>query len=158
MVNELEAGHPPVRVATWEAYRAPRRARLARLMQRLAPVPESIPVGRWLAVRACDRWGLPDAVVPVGQIVTELVGNAVEHAGTPIDLVLTYAPPELHIAVRDRSPRLPRLPRQRNGVPGEEQGRGMLVVATYSAEHGAALDRDGKVVWAALRVNRGSRG
>ena len=156
MVNDLEAGHPPVRIATGEGYRAPRRPRLARLAQRLAPVPGSIPVGRWLATRACERWGLPGAAARAGQIVTELVGNAVEHAGTPIVLVLTYTPPELRIAVRDGCTRLPRLPRQRAAepeAPGEGQGRGMLVVAAYATEHGAALDRDGKVVWATLRVD-----
>jgi hypothetical protein len=182
MVNELETGHRLLRVATDGPAQSPRRLRLARLTQRLAPTPESIPVGRWLAIRACDRWGLPGAVGPAGQIVTELVGNAVEHAGTAIDLVLTYVPPKLYIAVRDRCPSLPRQrsaePGDRRGTAGDwrdgdrrgaagyrrgaeglgelpsgaDQGRGLLVVAAYAAEHGTTRTRDGKVVWATLRV------
>jgi two-component sensor histidine kinase len=125
-----------------------------RVAQRLAPVPESIPVGRWIAVRACHEWGLAAIATPAGQIVTELVGNAVQHAGTPIDLVLTYSRSRnLHIAVRDGCPRLPR-PRTPESV--EDHGRGLLVVEALADEYGAVPTHDGKVVWASLSA-RSSR-
>jgi hypothetical protein len=143
--------HPPVCESSAQPRRAVRRlGSVARLSQRLAPVPASIPVGRWLTVRACDRWGLAGAGGPAGQVVTELVGNAVQHAGTPIDLVLTYTRPQLHIAVRDRCPRLPR---QRTPESVEDHGRGLLVVEAFATGCGAVATRDGKVVWATLSVN-----
>lgn len=122
---------------------------VARVSERLAPVPASIPVARWLTVRACDRWGLGGYAGPAGQVVTELVGNAVRHAGTPIDLVLSYGRPLLHIAVHDRCPRLPR---QRTPEWDADGGRGLLVVEALAAAKGATPTADGKVVWAALLV------
>ncbi len=115
--------------------------------QRLAPVPESIQVGRWLTVRACDRWGLSAAVAPARQVATELIGNAVHHAGTPFDLTLTYAPPLLHIAVRDKCPVLPR---QRTPETAEDNGRGMLLIEAFASSHGVMRVPGGKVVWAAV--------
>jgi anti-anti-sigma regulatory factor len=142
----------PVRATMAEARRTVRHpGGLGCVSQRLAPVPESIPVGRWIAVRACDRWGLAGIAGPAAQIVTELVGNAVQHAGTPIDLVLTYARPRyLHIAVRDGCARLPR---PRTPESDEDHGRGLLVVEALATSYGAVPTRDGKVVWASLPLN-----
>jgi anti-anti-sigma regulatory factor len=124
---------------------------MGQMSERLAPVPESIPVGRWLVVRACEQWGLADAAVPAGQIATELVGNAVQHAGTPIDLVLTYLRPRhLHIAVHDGSAQLPR---PRTPESDDDHGHGLLVVEAFATAYGAIPTRDGKVVWASLLVN-----
>jgi ABC-type transporter Mla MlaB component len=141
----------PVVATMAEARREVRRpAAMGRVSQRLAPVPESIPVGRWIAARACDQWGLAAVAQPASQIVTELVGNAVQHAGTPIDLVLTYAQARfLHIAVHDGSVRLPR---PRTPDSAEDNGRGLLVVEAFANGYGAVPTRDGKVVWASLLI------
>lgn len=144
-------GYLPVVDTRAEADRVVRRAgAVTRLSRRLAPVPESIQVGRWLAVTACGRWGLAGSAEHAGQIVTELVGNAVWHARTPIDLILTQASRTLHIAVRDRCPRLPR---QRTPDHDDDHGHGLLVVEAFANSYGVAPTSDGKVVWATLPVN-----
>jgi anti-anti-sigma regulatory factor len=118
---------------------------VARSTERLLPVPASPGVARWLAERACRRWKL-DGIGPVAQLITtELVGNAVRHAGTPIDLTLTRSPAYLHIGVRDGSRSRPRrLP------PGEPAGRGLMIIGAFASAWGCTATPDGKVVWATL--------
>jgi len=120
--------------------------------QPLAPVPESIIVGRWIAERACRLWRLGGAVRDVRQVVTELLANAVQHAGTRIVLTVSYREPWLMIAVRDGCPVLPRQ------VPGRQNtsGRGLLLVEAFAHAWGAARAGTGKVVWATIAAQPAS--
>lgn len=94
-------------------------------------------------------WGLtarfPDATL----VVTELVTNAVTHAGGPSELIVSLDQHGLHLAVRDASP---------NGVEairsdraGAGDGRGLYLVAELSRTWGVTPHPDGKTVWAVLR-------
>lgn len=83
-------------------------------------------------------------------VVTELVANAVDHAGTPLEITLLRRPGVLHVAVRDECATVPE-PRDRD--PSASRGRGLLVVAAVCRDwgyevHGA--DRPGKTVRAEL--------
>jgi hypothetical protein len=83
-----------------------------------------------------------------GLVATELVGNAVRHAGTPIDLVITRTRWHLHLAVRDYAAQRARLV----GSNGENEpgGRGLLIVEAFTTSWGCTPTRDGKVTWATL--------
>ncbi len=85
-------------------------------------------------------------------VASELVTNAVLHAGTPIDLTLRLIPPMLHIAVRDGGDGEARL----SGIVDEssESGRGLLLVDALAAAWGSFLPHTGKIVWATVRVRK----
>jgi hypothetical protein len=121
--------------------------------QPLAPVPESIIVGRWIAERACRQGRLTGVLRAVRQVVTELLANAVQHAGTNIVLTVSYREPWLMVAVRDACPVLPRrvLPSRRNPC-----GRGLLLVEAFAHAWGAAPAGNGKVVWATIAARQAS--
>ena len=72
-----------------------------------------------------------------------------DHAGTPFDLVVRLADGVLHVAVRDRSVRAPRL---RPYDPRAVRGRGLQMVAGLSRRWGCEEHADGKTVWAELAV------
>jgi anti-anti-sigma factor len=81
---------------------------------------------------------------------SELVTNAVVHAGTPIDLTLRMQPSLLHIAVRDASDGQVRI----TGPVDEsaESGRGLVLVDALAASWGSFVPTLGKIVWATIRV------
>jgi hypothetical protein len=82
-------------------------------------------------------------------VASELVTNAVVHAGTVIDLTLRLVGPVLHIAVRDGGPGRPRIA---DVDESSESGRGLLLVDALAASWGALFPDAGKVVWATVRV------
>jgi len=74
---------------------APQRIRAA-----LEPVPGAARRGRDLAGEACVRWRIPELLIPVSIVTSELVSNAVQHAGTPFELSFAATPDYLRVAVR----------------------------------------------------------
>jgi hypothetical protein len=104
---------------------------------------------------ACEGWQVPALVGSARLAVSELATNAVRHAGTSFDVVVTRARRYVHVAVRDYNPQ----PAKLRGPDGEAQpgGRGLLVVEAVSASWGCTLLPDGKVTWASLsRVPSGA--
>jgi anti-sigma regulatory factor (Ser/Thr protein kinase) len=60
---------------------------------------------------ACNDWGITGIASEAALVATELVANAVEHAGTACRLRIGLDERGLHLAVRDQRPdRLPRRP------------------------------------------------
>ena len=82
-------------------------------------------------------------------VASELVTNAVVHAGTAIDLTLRLVGPVLHIAVRDGGPGRPKIA---DVDESSESGRGLLLVDALAASWGTFFPDNGKVVWATVRV------
>jgi anti-anti-sigma regulatory factor len=117
------------------------------LIGELAPEPGAPRHARSLATEACTRWGLAELSGPASLVASELVTNAVEHAGTPMTLRLTRRERCVHVAVRDGSPAEPRL---RRPLVTEAGGRGLLLVSSVATHWGVLPCRDGKVVWATL--------
>lgn len=118
---------------------------------RLPSVPASVTVARHVVVESCDRWRLPDLAGLGGLIATELVGNAVCHAGgDELELILSNGVRYLHVAVRDGSHLRPR----RVGTAGETEpgGRGLLLVDALATHWGYTRTHDGKVTWASLAL------
>jgi hypothetical protein len=122
----------------------------AMLSQRLQPVPGAGRAARDLATEACVRWDLPDLVAPASLVVTELVANVVDHAGTSMTLQFVRRARCLHIAVREESDQPPQMRLPEGGLA--EGGRGLMLVAAVAAHWGWMPARDGKVVWARLDI------
>ncbi|HTT53642.1 MAG TPA: ATP-binding protein [Streptosporangiaceae bacterium] len=88
-------------------------------------------------------------------LVSELVTNAIQHAGpdTPTTVLrLEYAGAWLRIEVHDRCPHQPR-PR----IPGslDESGFGLVLVDALAAKWGVQRTGAGKAVWAELDARPG---
>src|SRR5918994_2358204 len=96
---------------------------------------------------ACTDWQLEvirdDAMV----VVSELVANAVVHAGTGCQVVLRYGARGLTIAVYDHAPglALPLRP-----ITESQRGHGLFMVAALSLHWGLSRGRGEKCVWAFL--------
>jgi anti-anti-sigma regulatory factor/anti-sigma regulatory factor (Ser/Thr protein kinase) len=89
-------------------------------------------------------------------IASELVTNAVVHAGTPIGMTLRLMAPDLHIAVRDRADGAVRI--TGDGDPGSvHTGRGLMLVEALASRWGSFHPNNGKVVWATVRIRTTSK-
>jgi hypothetical protein len=137
----LFATMPEARMAT-----AGRLPRADRLQARLAPSPASVRAARDLVTQACHTWHLPQ-VHDAWLVMSELAGNAVEHAQTDFVVTVSRDGTRLHLAVRDGATRFPYLsaPASRS-----ERGRGLLLVHATATAWGAMPTRGGKVVWATV--------
>ncbi|MEW2382344.1 ATP-binding protein [Micromonospora sp. NPDC047707] len=140
----------PVRQDCAEATHEARRAVAPRLRTRLEPVAEACRLARELVGDACARWNVPGAAGPASLVLSELVGNVVRHAHTPMQVTLTLRRPYLHVAVQDgsRSP-------ARAGRPDlrAEGGRGLLLVRELAERWGCVPAGAGKAVWATVAAN-----
>jgi len=101
----------------------------------------------------CQAQGVLGSTEAAQLVASELVTNAVVHAGTPIELTLRLVPPVLHIAVRDTGDGQARI----SGTVDEsaESGRGLLLVDALAASWGTFVPPIGKIVWATLKVRTG---
>jgi anti-sigma regulatory factor (Ser/Thr protein kinase) len=129
------------------------QAALQRIRVRLPADPRSALTARRLVAEACHNWGLADLAEAALVVVSELVSNAVVHAGTDLDVSAAVRGAYLHLSVRDGS-RLRPLMSPVNGADGAAltSGRGLYLVDSCTAGWGAAVASDGKVVWATLRT------
>jgi Histidine kinase-like ATPase domain len=108
---------------------------------------------RVLLRHACLDWALGDAYDDAALVVTELVANAVRHAGTPCRLTITLDADGLCLAVRDQGPVHPGL--LDAGDP-RRCGAGLRVVTTLTQCWGVAPHAVGKTVWARFPPRRPS--
>jgi hypothetical protein len=122
---------------------------------RLDAGPLAASFARSIVGDACTGWEAHHLLYSARAVVSELVNNAVEHGGTPIDVTVTLRRPFLYLVVADGNPVPPRLravsasdPR----APLAERGRGLRVVEAETYRWGCAALPHGKAVWAALRL------
>ncbi|MEU7590585.1 STAS domain-containing protein [Micromonospora sp. NPDC049230] len=137
----------PVSPDCAEATRVAGAMATLRMRARLEPVAGACRRARELVTEACARWNLPDASGPAALVLSELVGNVVRHAGTPMQVTVTLRRPYLHLAVVDGS--------RAQARPGEtdlraEGGRGLLLVRELTQRWGSVPAGQGKAVWAML--------
>ncbi len=110
----------------------------------------SVTVGRHFVRDVLNAWHLPRLVDDAQLATSELVANAVRHAGT--GLVLSVSLEEgVVIAIEDSRPEI------RHPVlvgPGSmaESGRGLHIVAAVSSDWGIRATPTGKAVWFALAL------
>ena len=118
----------------------------------LRPRAESVTIARDVTRTTLGRWGLGALCADVALVVSELVTNAVVHAGTTSELRVRLADGVLTVIVRDR------------GGPGEPDavapaevhdqlqvhGRGLMLVEALADRWGSERDAVGTTVWFAL--------
>lgn len=116
----------------------------------LPPTASSAGIARELTVSRAQAWGVSGLSDDLALVVTELVANAVRHAGTDIEVRLFPLGDGVRLEVADGSTR-PLRPRAATVV--DEGGRGLLLVDALSTRYGVEADAVGKKVWAELRVD-----
>jgi anti-anti-sigma regulatory factor/anti-sigma regulatory factor (Ser/Thr protein kinase) len=120
-----------------------------RYWRRLSPTPGAAALARSTVAAACTAWALGALSDRAELVVTELVSNAVLHAGTEMELVVGRRAGSLNVSLRDGCPDPPyRLPVDRVDATG---GRGLILIEALATTWGFLPTRDGKVVWAMLR-------
>jgi anti-anti-sigma regulatory factor/anti-sigma regulatory factor (Ser/Thr protein kinase) len=117
------------------------------LSDRLLPIAGAVRLARDVVTEACRTWALPELVGPASLVVSELVANGVEHAGTMMTVQITRRTRHVYVAVRDSSAAEPVINRA-GGLA--ERGRGLMLVDAVAAQWGWLPTEDGKIVWAAL--------
>lgn len=123
----------------------------AEVLLDLPAAPHSVPAARRRARGAADAAGLPEDLADVLQLlVSELVTNAVVHAGTEVRLHIVVTPDEVRVEVCDQGRLHPRL---RTHSRSATTGRGLRMLSVLAASWGVdELDDGGKMVWATLPV------
>lgn len=125
-----------------------------RLVSEAALVPDqNAPrAARELVAAALRGWRLPGAVASAELVVSELVSNAVQHAGTPLTVRIIRIAGGLLVEVDDAGPGEPHIiPPSERGVGGH----GLAVVARLSDAWGHKARAGGKTVWARLLLSGG---
>lgn len=128
------------------------RASPPSLSDELLPLRGAARHARDMATDACVRWELPQLVWPASLVASELVSNAVQHARTMVSLQFAVRMRDLLIAARDGSAEVPVLRSAGAGRPSG--GRGLKLVESLARRWGSLPTDGGKVVWAALAVDR----
>lgn len=127
-----------------------RCAALAQITTELAAEAEPCSAARRFTRSALSSWNVPDELLERAElVVSELVGNAVKHAGGAARLELTRTAGGLRVAVCDRGFGEPQA---MCAGPSEEGYRGLFIVQTVSSRWGFLPTESGKTVWAEFRV------
>ncbi len=112
--------------------------------QLLPALPSSAGKARRLLRDALPEEASEDAVDAAALALSEIVTNALVHAGTEMRLRVILAPSAVRVELADGSAHLP-LPRDYSRAAGT--GRGLHMVTEVVDQWGAHHDEDGKVVW-----------
>lgn len=149
-------GYLVVTASVRQALSAVLRARCPSVVSlRLTPHPTAPRAARDFVSRTLLDWRLSQRSPEACVVVSELVTNAMIHAGTDIDLTLSEHRRSVRVAVRDRSHDLP--VERHYGL--DAPGRGLAIVAELSSGWGVLPRTDGgKVVWAVLDASPGQSG
>lgn len=111
---------------------------------------------RRLVSSTLARWGVEDLGEDARLLVSELVTNAVVHAGTDVDVTVALLAETVEVAVTDRHPAraLPSPPP--SVLEDSEGGRGLALVAALSSAWGIDYTDRAKRVWFRLPLTNGS--
>lgn len=113
------------------------------------PVAESARAARLLvtAALAAEAVHRPDLLE---LFVSEIVTNAIIHAGTPFRVTVTLRPGIVRVAILDRNPAIPVV---RAPDAGAVAGRGLRMISDHCVAWGIEPGHRGKTVWFELAVN-----
>ena len=102
-----------------------------------------------------DGHGLVDDAV---LLTSELVTNAVVHAGTPVQVTCRLADDNVEVVVRDSQPAslVPEPPETDRGPTERTSGRGLLLPSALASAWGVTYGRTAKAVW--FRIGLGGPG
>ena len=113
------------------------------------PVAAAVSSVRHFVRDALTAWDLHALVGDVTLVTSELATNAITHGSSPFRTSLTRADGVVRVAVEDRSRAWPE---RHHARPGDQDGRGMAIVATLSQRSGCESTPGGKVAWAELNI------
>ncbi|WP_425269792.1 SpoIIE family protein phosphatase [Kitasatospora cineracea] len=137
----------------------------ARTAATFEPVDRSAAAARGFVRDALLGWGLPEVVDDAVVLVSELVTNAVVHAGTAAEVVCLREEDTVRIEVSDRHPErgLPSFANvtmnsERYADPDGEGGRGLLMCSALSSSWGVEYTAGRKTVWFRLALPEQSPG
>ncbi|GIJ45673.1 hypothetical protein Val02_25590 [Virgisporangium aliadipatigenens] len=108
---------------------------------------------RTLVGDACFAWDVPQLAHPARLVVSELVQNAVTHAGTTVAVTAVLTQRHLRLCVRDGGFTPPVLQDPRLGDPAAPlgtTGTGLHLVDRCASRWGTIALNDGKFVWVVL--------
>jgi serine phosphatase RsbU (regulator of sigma subunit)/anti-sigma regulatory factor (Ser/Thr protein kinase) len=122
------------------------------------PEPSAVAAARRFVRERLVAWGLPDGddrVADAVLLASELVTNAVVHAGTQVQLTCRLDGATVEVSVLDRHPArvIPDLPSAAADVD-RPSGRGLLLPAALSSSWGVTYAPAAKAIW--FRLGPGS--
>ncbi|MFC9683435.1 SpoIIE family protein phosphatase [Streptomyces sp. NPDC056948] len=122
----------------------------ARAAASFEPVGRSVASARSFVRDTLQGWGFADIVDDAVVLTSELVTNAVVHAGTSADLLCLRSDEGVRIEVADRYPER-EIPLQATainmGSPDREGGRGLQLCAALAGRWGVEYTPTHKTVW-----------
>jgi anti-sigma regulatory factor (Ser/Thr protein kinase) len=118
----------------------------------LPPEPTSARACRRFLLSTLDEWDADQFADDAVLLLSELVTNAVLHAGTEIEVAIRLDGDILRVEVRDGDPRLPTV-RQYSLLSGT--GRGLALVARTARSWDVEALPSGKRVWCELEASQG---
>ncbi len=125
----------------------------ADVRQTFPPTPASAGEARRFVGSILDDPDLALISYTATMLVSELVTNAVLHAGTPIEVVVRLGGDRVRVEVHDGAPRLP-MRKHYSTMSGT--GRGLLLVEQLASDWGAEPTDAGKTVWFELDGGAGA--
>ena len=122
----------------------------ARAAATFEPVGRSVATARAFVRDTLQGWGYSDVVDDAVVLTSELVTNAVIHAGTAADVLALRTDDGVRVEVADRYPER-EVPMQGTGQslgsPDRENGRGLLLCAALASRWGVEYAPTYKKVW-----------
>jgi anti-sigma regulatory factor (Ser/Thr protein kinase) len=116
-----------------------------RALASLAPEPSSVAEGRKFVRDTLRQWHLRAALIEEVELVaSELITNAVLHAGSAPTVRMMLHGDHLRLEISDASTSVPQ--RRDYGLEAAT-GRGIMLVDSMATRWGAQLVEGGKVVW-----------
>ena len=115
------------------------------------PEPSAVATARGFVRDTLISWGLPgrdDVVTDAVLLASELVTNAIVHAGTAVELTCRFNGATVEISVLDRHPArvIPDPPAAAADV-ARPSGRGLLLPAALSSSWGVTYTSAAKMIW-----------
>ncbi|MCX5393562.1 SpoIIE family protein phosphatase [Streptomyces sp. NBC_00094] len=121
----------------------------ARATADFEPVGRSVAAARAFVRDTLQGWGHPELIDDATVLTSELVTNAVIHAGTSAEVLVLRAEDSIRIEVADRYPEreIPVQSGRSLGSPDRENGRGLLLCAALAHRWGVDYSPTRKHVW-----------
>lgn len=121
----------------------------------LPPEPSAVSQAGRIVRAQLAQWALHEQIDDTELLVTELVTNALHHAGGPVRL--TFRRPSRHGGIRcEIEDANPVGPLRRQSREHDEEGRGLHLLTLLSRCWGSHRTSEGKVVWFELHTRVGS--
>ncbi|MFF5506457.1 SpoIIE family protein phosphatase [Streptomyces roseolus] len=121
----------------------------ARATATFEPVGRSVAAARAFVRDTLQGWGHPELVDDAVVLTSELVTNAVVHAGTAADVLCLRSEDSIRVEVADRYPEreIPVQSGRTVASPDRESGRGLLLCAALADRWGVEYSPTRKHVW-----------